>query len=340
LDKALFIVIQIMLVLSSFIIEAAAFNLGNYGFPRIYLFLISLSPFILAVCSFGLRIKGKTITKKIEKIVEKKIIIRKDRTVPIIQGLIIAGLMAVVFSAYSLTLIYAPKEGASPEEMQRAENMKAFSIIALILIGGMGLGPPFIFVGWLMADPLHRAKTKRTIFKKNYGVVNFVSRGKKILTKIKDFNCDTIWVKNAVWMMEPGRIFKKIRSEDSSEMEESWPITEKNIHDQIGIPEIYLDIDTMRPLEFDYMQKTPISPIDAGSTLKGWVFNELAKNLFVKRTLSIMLIIAIVAAACSAYIAFLSYQGTEDMKPVLKSIQDTVNLMKQTQGPTVIEQGK
>lgn len=278
---------------------------------------------------------------KIEKTVIKTRVVTKSKVMPILQIIVVSGLMALIFSVYFYWIANTPKPDANPGEVIRLTNLRELGLLLMILLGSMGFGAPFLFLGYVLADPFQRAKVKRSVFKKNYGIVNFVSKGGKILSKIKDFDTDLIWVKDGVWSLESNRVFKQIKSDDPSGIEESYPIMEKHIQNIVGIPVLFLDMDTMRPLTFE-RHVGDVNPTDLGSTLKGWVMNQLAKNMFFKQTFTILMIIAIAAAGISAYFGYLNYTNTQkmlnDMMPKIDEMMKYIEMSQQV-GQQIIQQG-
>lgn len=176
-------------------------------------------------------------------------------------------------------------------------------ILPILLLGGFFFLPIGAFVGWIFVDPFQRAKIYRSVRKKNYGIVNFVSKGQRIVSRIKNFDEDLLFVRDAVWHLEPNRVFTMTKEDTDAEISAQYPISPENIATVQGIPTLFLDMNTMRPLTF-WKDQGEADPIDLGSTLKGYLMNQLQKNLFFKRTMQMSLILTIVMCFVATWFAY------------------------------------
>jgi hypothetical protein len=264
------------------------------------------------------------------------------RTAKLIQSVIIGGILMLVLSSYLMVEMNKVNDDATPEQKQDANSKRNAGILVIMLLGATGFLPLGMFFGWMIVDPFQRAKAKRMMFKKNYGIVNFVSRGNKIISKIKDFDKDLLFIDEGVWVLEPNRVYKQSKDDCSTAEEEGNPILSRHIHTIIGIPVIFLDIDTMRPLTM-FKNEGDANPIDLASTLKGYIMNQLAKNMFFKKTFTVMSILSITLIAVNLYFTYEIYNVTMDLKdllPKLNSLADRMDaLIKAGQQAQTITQG-
>jgi len=192
--------------------------------------------------------------------------------------------------------------------------------IILSLLGSFFFLPLGVIIGWILLDPFMRAKALRTIRKKNYGLVFLTGRGKNIITKVKNFDDDLIWIgKDKCWHISPSEV------KNLNKYDEKYGISDENISYFSGVPCIFLDIDSMKPLKF-YKEKTPISPEEAGSALMGWTVNQLAKGMFFKRTMELIFIIILFLAAAAAFFSYSVNTSIHDeIVPLLKEISSHVS---------------
>lgn len=193
-------------------------------------------------------------------------------------------------------------------------------ILILSLLGSFFFLPIGVIIGWIFLDPFMRAKALRTLTKKNYGLVFLTGRGKNIITKVKNFNDDLIWIgKDKCWHISPSEV------KNLNKYEESYSINDENISYFSGVPCLFLDIDSMKPLKF-YKEKTPISPEEAGSALMGWTVNQLAKGMFFKRTMEIIFILILMIAIGAAFFAYSSNNLLhKEVIPLLQKISSKIS---------------
>lgn len=259
--------------------------------------------------------------------------IKKTNWQDLMQILIIVGFLGLVISVYMLwnnPLI--TQDNPTPEELEQGNQQRNAGVLALLLLGSAGFLPIGLILGWLIMDPFQRARVMRTMFKKNYGIVNFVSRGGKIIAKVKNFDMDLLFTNDGVWVLNPNRVFRLAKSGEGTEEEASNPISEKHITTVMGIPNLFLSIDTMEPLTFDKDEGGP-NPIDLASTMKGYIMNQLAKNMFFKKTFTAVSILSIVLIIVDVYFTWEIYNvmmEIKDLLPQLKSLASNSGQIVQT----------
>ncbi len=179
----------------------------------------------------------------------------------------------------------------------------------VFIVGGFLFIPLGAIMGWVFLDPYMRCKIMRKMSKgrKNFGIINFVGKGKKIVSRIKNFDEDLIWIKNKCWALTKSGIYEIDKNGEQ--------VTDNRVLDPDSfvtltetVPTMFIDIDSMQPLTFETSGREGISPEELGSALKGWVDNQMAKIMFLKKTLDAYFLIVIL---CSIASAFLAYQNNE-----------------------------
>lgn len=267
--------------------------------------------------------------------------LHRSRNLEYLQTGIIIGTLVAVFFAYSLMQHpYLVKDNPTPEETAIGLEQRDIGFVVFFMFAIFFSVPIGLFLGWMFFDPYQRAKTKRFMLKKNYGIVNFVTKGNKIISKIKNFDHDLLWVDDGVWVLESNRVYKLDKVDENEKEEKSHPLQEDHFLSLTGIPVIFLSIDTMRPLTL-HKQEGDANPIDLASTLKGWVMNQLAKNMFFKKTFTAMSLITIVLLIVVAYFTWENYTVLQELKDVLPALQRLADrsgdIVKA--GQVIIEQG-
>jgi len=200
------------------------------------------------------------------------------------------------------------------------------SLLAIIIIiGSMMFLPIGMILGWAMLDPFMRCKIMRKMSggRKNYGIINFVAKGKKIISKIKNFDDDLIWIKNKCWVLSKGGIYEIDKTgERINEGTELDPDSVMTVTETV--PTMFIDLTSLEPLTFIQHGREPISPEEMGSFLKGWTDNQMSKMMFLKKTLDMYFIIVIISCLASAFFSYQNSQSIEELKLEIESLKSFI----------------
>jgi hypothetical protein len=192
-------------------------------------------------------------------------------------------------------------------------------VLITLMLGSMMFLPVGMIIGWALLDPYVRCKILRKASRKNYGVINFVGKGQKIVSKIKNFDQALIWKKNETWVITKEHVYQL--SKDGDSIVEKAKIDPESIVTLIDtVPCLFVDLDSMQPLSLARDRREGINPLELGSSLKAWVDNQLAKAMFLKKTMDIYLLIILVVSIASVFIGYLNMTHMEDMSTQLKTI--------------------
>lgn len=204
-------------------------------------------------------------------------------------------------------------------------------LFILILIIGCLLNIPIGMVfGWVLIDPFMRCKMLRKTTKRNYGIVNFISKGRKMVTRIKNFDNDLIWIKNKCWVITKAGVHELDKYGDT--VVEGDRIEPDNIVSVTEtVPVLFIDLDSMQPLSLGTEGRERIMPEELGSTLKGWIDNQMAKISFLRKTMDIYFVIVIISAIAAAALSFMILQRMDSVDAQLKTIAQQVSNL--VQGP-------
>lgn len=207
-------------------------------------------------------------------------------------------------------------------------------IIIVLLLGSMMFLPVGMLIGWAMLDPYVRCKVLRKASKKNFGIINFVGKGQKIISKVKNFDTALIWKKNETWVITKEHVYQL--SKDGDTIVEKAKIDPESIVTLIDtVPVLFVDLDSMQPLSLARDRREGINPLELGSTLKAWVDNQLAKAMFLKKTMDIYLLIILIVSVASAFLGYLNMTRMEDVGNQLKAVQgqltEVLRLLQTTQ---------
>lgn len=211
---------------------------------------------------------------------------------------IVIGIIFACF--FYLLIMYQFTKGVRDQE-------EIFFIIS-VLVGMFAWLPFGIPIGAVIMNPYLRCRVLRLLSpRKNYGIVHIVSKGKYIVTMIKDLNNSIIMKKDALWGISKGYIYN-INNKNLGHK-----ILSENIHYISNVPTIYLDYESMKPLDF-YKEETKISPEQLGSSLVGWSMVQKKKSIRVQKQVNIWYIVLAsligINMAMTYYIFMLLTQGS------------------------------
>ena len=220
--------------------------------------------------------------------------------------------MMVAFAVVFLMFMYSYVPSGSEQQKTTFDIM--------ILLGMTLFLPVGMLVGWGVLDPFMRCRVLRRMTRKNLGVVCFVSKGKRIIAHVKNFDDSLIWVKNKCWAIRRNKIYEidkfgeKIGEGENIEPEDLVIMTET-------VPMIFFDVDNMMPLSLHETNIEEVAPDELGPALKGWVDNQQAKLLFMKRTMEMFYMIIMIVTIGCLFLTYQNYNKLDDMTKQLSAIQ-------------------
>lgn len=195
--------------------------------------------------------------------------------------------------------------------------------IIVLLLGSMMFLPVGMILGWAFLDPYVRCKIIRKMTHRNYGIVNFVGKGQKLISKIKNFEQALVWKKNEVWIIQEEFIY--LLSKDGDSIVEKGKIEPGNIITLIDtVPVIFVDVDSMQPLILSRDRREGVNPLELGATLKAWVDNQLAKAMFLKKTYDIYFLIVIGCSIGAVLFGYINYSKLDELTNTMKALSSQI----------------
>jgi hypothetical protein len=198
----------------------------------------------------------------------------------------------------------------------------------IIIMGSIMFIPVGMILGWVLFDPVMRCKILRKTSKRNYGLVNFVGKGRKMVSKIKNFDEGLIWKDKECWVLTKDKIYQMTKdgnaANDGKRLDPDSVVTLVDT-----VPVIFVDMDSMEPLSIIQKDRVPVYPGEIGPSMKAWMDNQRAKMLATKTTMNIFMIIAIVACIGAIVISFLTMNKVEEMNKSISIVQQQLNQLIQ-----------
>jgi len=175
----------------------------------------------------------------------------------------------------------------------------------LMLFGMLCFLPLGLLLGKLFLDPYIRCKIYRRMRGKNYGMVYFVHKGgQRVDIRIKNLDDDVVVHETKIWVLQKGGIYYLDRDDSMvlhTVIEPANVVTSPN-----NVPILFLDPESMLPLQF-YEPKTVSNPQQVGATVLGYINNQIAKNLFFKRSMQTFYTIILALESLSIVIGLMIY---------------------------------
>ena len=190
--------------------------------------------------------------------------------------------------------------------------------VAMIMLGSFMFMPIGMIMGWVILDPVMRCKVLRKVTRQNYGVVNFVGKGSKIISKIKNFDYSLIWRQKDCWVLTKDRIYQMTKdgnaANDGKRLDAEGVVTIVET-----VPVLFVDMDSMEPLSLSTGDRIPVYPSEIGPSLKAWVDNQRAKMLQVRKTSDILIYVAIICCIAAVALSYTTYNKVEELYNLIQN---------------------
>jgi len=207
-------------------------------------------------------------------------------------------------------------------------------LVILVYVGLMMFLPIGMLLGWALLDPYMRCKIIRRATKKNYGIVNFVGKGQKIVSKIKNFDDSLIWRGNSVWVITREHIYQL--SKNGDRIVETGKIEAESIVSLVEtVPVLFVDLDSMQPLSLARDRREGINPLELGPALKAWVDNEKAKALGLKKNIDLYFVVIIICSIVAVGLAYYDMSLINQMTEKITVIQGKLDMVLERLAPVV-----
>ena len=215
-----------------------------------------------------------------------------------------------------------------------------YKITALWLILGL-FGTAFFFpigafVGWWLFEPKKRAQLLRWIKRRNYGVIYLVHRQSGyMLPLVRDFNNSILIKDEALWVLKGGKIYRiDDKKEDIREIE----VKPENIAYVGGVPVMFLDLESKRPLTFKGHDAREATPTEVGAVILGYVYNQTTKAIAsLKKQWNWLLMGILALSLVSAVLSYLTMNQIEQVSKTVAALQGKVAAQPITVTPAPAE---
>lgn len=200
-------------------------------------------------------------------------------------------------------------------------NEAMYAII--IIIGTMMFIPVGMIVGWVAFDTVMRCKILRKVSKTNYGIVNFIGKGRRMVSKIKNFDYGLIWQRDLCWVLTRDKVYQLTK--DGNAANDGYVIDPDSVVTLVDtVPVIFVDMDSMEPLSIVQSGRTPVYPSEIGPACKAWMDIQRAKHLSHKKVGDTLLMIIIIAEVAAVVVSFLTMNKVEELQGMIKALQESI----------------
>jgi hypothetical protein len=195
--------------------------------------------------------------------------------------------------------------------------------VIIILIGSFMFIPVGMIMGWVAFDSTMRCKVLRKVSKRNYGIVNFVGRGRRIVSKIKNFDYGLIWQEDGCWVLTKDKIFQLTK--DGNVANEGKVLDPDSVLTLVDtVPVIFVDMDSMEPLSIMQSGRVPVYPSEIGANCKAWVDIQRAKLLKGKKAMDILLIVVIICSIGAIAVSVLTMNKVDELTKMVQMLQNNL----------------
>jgi len=191
------------------------------------------------------------------------------------------------------------------------ELILASALTIVVLVLGWFLGR------WFDAD--WRCNFLRRLTKKNYIVVNVTDKdGHNLLSTVCNATDDTVTIGTDMWVLTRGKIYSK------KNISKGFLIQDSDIKFRNGAPNIFVDKETVTPVDFYSTTDEIIKPAEIGATLQAWIANQLAKALSNINRVNLILHLIIALLLGNLIIGWLNGQEIGAIRQEVKNLQSAI----------------
>lgn len=203
-------------------------------------------------------------------------------------------------------------------------NVNDIVVPIVMMVGMMMFLPIGMILGWYLLDPYMRCKMLRRTTRRNWGIVNFIGRGNKIVSRIKNFDDSLIWIGDKMWVLTKGYIYQITKN--SNAIVDKKVIEPDSVVTLIDtVPCVFVDLDSMTPRRISTEDREPVDPMEIASVMKAWVDNERKKMLETKKRTDLLLLIACIGAVAGAVIAVMVLITMNEMQTQITTLRNTIS---------------
>jgi len=188
--------------------------------------------------------------------------------------------------------------------------------IETVLVTSVGMLLMIVaFVVGRAIDPIFRARIMKKLTKRKYGCLALCDIDRKAIDKvIVDLSKDMVYVKGFCWIINNGDIYRQDKPEHG------FKIKDEMLRYEEGVPTIYVDSSSLRPLKIEGTEITPNKPDNIASILSAWEANAMAKIMAAGGNMNMLILICLFASLGAAG---LSYMNMDNMKAMTIQINQT-----------------
>ena len=206
-------------------------------------------------------------------------------------------------------------------------------LILMMVMGSCMFLPVGMIAGWVFLDSYMRCRIMRRMTHKNYGIVNFIGKGNKMVSKMKNFDNDLIWIKDKCWSIRKGMIVL-LNKDGNAIVNDKKEVDPQSIVTMMDtVPVMFVDLDSLEPLSFNREPREQINPVELAANINSYIDNQLAKIMFLRKTMDIYFMIVIIASVAAVGLAYLNMNNMNDVLAKMKIIQSQLDTIASQLAP-------
>lgn len=185
-------------------------------------------------------------------------------------------------------------------------------ILVFILI--IFLAPCAVFVGKLM-DMTWRVYFLRLVTKEDWHILAFATKDKKQLFRYAVNPKHSVFIfRGMMFIVENGRVYREKKIEDG------WLLAKAPRTSDEGVPTIFCDADSMRPLVFEG-HGDPVKPSEIGTAITSWIENQENENTETKNKIFMVCCMILGVALLLGILIYIQGQQLVDLQTRLYPIE-------------------
>jgi hypothetical protein len=201
-----------------------------------------------------------------------------------------------------------------------------------------------VLIGKYMDKHWRLKYIERGFLKKNAILLNICSTdGKTIKQKIVNPDGDVVAFENYIWVFGKWMLWRKEIMGDKivEQKEKGFKITEKDIKYDEGVPTLFVDYESLQPLEMKYRgqsrEESAVKAPEIGAWLLAYELNKMTKALAEIKIHHMITLIVLALVFGSLAIGAANYMATDTTNKKLDTITSIVNATAQTQQQAYVQ---
>jgi hypothetical protein len=192
--------------------------------------------------------------------------------------------------------------------------------LIIILTGSFMFIPVGMLIGWVSFDIVMRCKIMRKLTRRNWGIINFVGKGNRVISKIKNFDEGLIWSQDSCWVLNRDKVchYSKDGNLIIDEKREIDPDSVITVVETV--PVVFVDMESFEPLSIGITGREKVLPSEIGNSIKAWMDNQRMKMMGMKKVDDYLMYVVIICAVACIVVSVITLQQVEALTEKINAL--------------------